>query len=164
MRNFIRYFAVCFVFALVPMLCLGQDNQFTLMRESPEGAPVVVYGSANEGNGARDTVVLEQNGDENPLGNPLPETVADNNENLETNNEPVPQMQNNEPIRSITEMLPENPKISAQESPQEVNKQIQNTLYESGGRIYDIQSYPVSNVDYIGEKNINPTITTYPAY
>ena len=164
MRNITRYFVWSFVFAFIPMICVGQSNQFTLMQEAPPDTPVVVYGSANEGNGARNTVVLEQNGDENPLGNPISETVSSNAENLETNNAPMPQVQKNKPIKSITEMLPENPKISARESPQEVNKQIQNTLYESGGRIYDIQSYPVSNVDYIGEKNINPTITTYPAY
>ena len=68
------------------------------------------------------------------------------------------------PQSVVQESLPQNPPISPEESPQIVNKQIQNTLYESGGRIYDIQSYPATDIDVIEQPNINKTITTYPAY
>ena len=65
---------------------------------------------------------------------------------------------------AISETLPQNPSISSDETPQKVNRQIQNTLYESGGRIYDVQSYPAEDIDKIEEPNMQPTVTTYPSY
>ena len=67
------------------------------------------------------------------------------------------------PQGAIQESLPQNPSVSL-ETPQQVNSQIQNTLYEAGGRIYDVQSYPDSDVSQIEEPNINPTISTVPSY
>ena len=163
MKKIINYSVFAVLLGLADV-CSGQENQFTLMQEGAPDAPVVVYGSANEGQGARNTVVLEQNGDENPLGNPIPTVPSDDTKNASLEEVQLPQQQNNTPLKKMTEILPQNPKISAEESPQQVNKQIQNTLYESGGRIYDIQSYPASDIKYIEEPNINPTITTYPAY
>ena len=136
---------------------------YIVQKEAPVGSPVIVYGSANEGKGRRNTYLLEQNNDENPLGNPIEtyDNVASQIQSEQTEKmQFVPQLENN----VIQENLPQNPKISEQESPQNVNKQIQNTMYVSGGRIYDIQSYPEADVDYIEKPNLNPTITTYPAY
>lgn len=82
--------------------------------------------------------------------------------NLSTTNVSMPSQM--APSNVVSESLPQNPQISPQESPQAVNQQIQNTLYESGGRIYDVQSYPTSDVNTIEEPNIQPTITTYPSY
>ena len=110
---------------------------------------------------------MEQNSEENPLGNPIPD-----NNSLIQNNLPEKQKLPLEPVVKkdflpqsvVQENLPQNPQISPQESPQIVNQQIQNTLYESGGRIYDIQSYPATDIDKIEQPNLNKTITTYPAY
>ena len=141
------------------------DNN-TVIQEASVGSPVWVYGSANEGNGHRDNVLVEQNNETNPLGDPIDFGSADD-ENISSasfaQNLSVPQKIKSQP-RQIQEVLPQNPPISAQESPQAVNKQIQNTLYVSGGRIYDIQSFPASDVSYIEQPNLNPAITTYPAY
>lgn len=136
---------------------------YTIEDEAPAGSPVVVFGSANEGHGKRDSVLIKQNNDENPLGNPIisdPQTLS--------SDDPLPAatvslVQNEGLQHVVNEVLPQNPKLSPQESPQIVDKQIQNTLYESGGRIYDIQSYPVTDVNYIEQPNINRSITTYPA-
>lgn len=141
-------------------------STYTIEEEAPVDSQVVVYGSANEGEGHRHTVFLEQNNDENPLGNPI--QAYSTYDNVSPQIQPVVSADINKQslVQSniIQENLPQNPKISAQESPQQVGKQIQNTLYESGGRIYDLQSYPVSDIKYIEKPNLNPTITTYPAY
>ena len=160
MRIFIR-FVLFLCFLLKPE---ESFSDIDIMQEASDNQPVVVIGSANEGNHQRKTVVLEQNGEENPLGNPIvPLSLESGNvSEMPQVEKPISPQVNSNPV--ISETLPQNPKISAQETPQIVNKQIQNTLYEAGGRIYDIQSYPVQDVNYIGEKNINPTITTYPAY
>lgn len=124
--------------------------------------PVVVYGSANEGDGKRNTFLLEQPNASNPLGNPIQFSEPEKRDSTEApqifsvaQQKSVPQQ------KVISESLPVNPQFSATETPQKEDKQIQNTLYESGDRIYDLQSYPVKDVDYIETPNIDPTITTY---
>ena len=143
------------------------QGSYTFEREAPVDAPVYVYGSANEGNGQRNSFLLEQNGEENPLGNPIP----DDSSLAQSNLSEMPELSKRSDVKEdflsrsvVQENLPQNPQISPQESPQIVNKQIQNTLYESGGRIYDIQSYPVTDINVIEQPNLNKTITTYPAY
>ena len=137
-------------------------QSFDVMKEAPAGAPVEVYGRANLGDGKSDSVLIEQQGEENPLGNPI---VSLPQEPQTGNIQAQPSLFNfSNRIATVQENLPQNPKISPQETPQIVNKQIQNTLYESGGRIYDIQSYPAADIDYIEQPNLDKTITTYPAY
>ncbi|MBQ8465517.1 MAG: hypothetical protein IJ529_04295 [Alphaproteobacteria bacterium] len=155
-----------FILLVVQAVSAQVENSYTIEQEAPADSPVIVYGSANEGNGHRDSVLLEQNSENNPLGNPLSfDSSEDPEESLSSpqTSEKSPAQKVSRPFK-IQESLPQNPQISAQETPQTVNKQIQNTLYESGGRIYDIQSFPASDVSYIEQPNLNPTITTYPAY
>ena len=140
------------------------QTTFTYDNLVASAGPVVVYGSANEGEGRRNTFLLEQPNEDNPLGNPimnssslgqplLPSAQEHKNKSLLS---PV-----ETPSKMIQESLPVNPQLSSGLTPQKQDKQIQNTLYESGDRIYDLQSYPVKDVDYIETPNINPTITTY---
>ena len=136
---------------------------YTVEREAPVDSSVWVYGSANGGNGHRNSILLEQNNEENPLGNPI-EMYDNIAPQIQSEKAVSEQSALSIPKSVIQENLPQNPKISAQESPQVVNQQIQNTLYESGGRIYDIQSYPATDINEIEKPNLNPTITTYPAY
>jgi hypothetical protein len=147
------------------ILFIGKTQAQTLdvIKESQENDPVEVYGRANFGKGKSESVLLVQPNEENPLGNPIvsPPVLHIGTENMPKE---ISANMQNAPQNMIQEGLPQNPKISPQMSPQEINKQIQNTLYESGGRIYDIQSYPATDVDYIEEPNLSNTITTYPAY
>lgn len=46
----------------------------------------------------------------------------------------------------------------------EEQNEIENTLYEGGNRIYDVQSFPINDIKTITEPNIDPTISTYPEY
>ena len=37
-------------------------------------------------------------------------------------------------------------------------------LYEEGNRIYDLQSYPIDDFDYINKNGQDNAVTDYPAY
>ena len=45
-----------------------------------------------------------------------------------------------------------------------MNNEIQNKLYEEGNRIYDLQSYPIDDFDYINKNGQDNAVTDYPAY
>ena len=142
------------------------DDNNTVIYGASETAPGV-YDSAtvqmtpNEGNIMGQPIVGDgfQSAMDNASSDASDETATDN---LSTTNVSKPSQMM--PSNVVSEALPQNPQISPQESPQAVNQQIQNTLYESGGRIYDVQSYPASDVNTIEEPNIQSTITTYPSY
>ncbi len=131
---------------------------------------VTVYGAAQTADGQVNTFKVEQsNGNVNPLGDPIvdPNLAENMPEQSLQKTKPLsgPQqlMGQQLPQGAIQESLPQNPSVSS-ETPQQTNNQIQDTLYESGGRIYDVQSYPDSDVNTIEEPNINPTISTVPSY
>ena len=166
MNRFVKY-----IFYYTVVLNFSSANAQTtedIIDEAPAENPLEIYGQANLGHGHINKVSLKQYGDQNPLGNPIvfsPEinTEPNNPSKIDTDQKTSPiSALNSEKI--VQETLPQNPKISNQETPEVVNKQIQNTLYYSGKRIYDIQSYPASDINYIETPNLNPTITTYPAY
>lgn len=144
----------------------AKANAVFISEESHSPREVLVYGASTTPSGKRDEVLIEQpSANDNPLGNPI---VAPANEDATASDATaaVPDTQLN-PIqynpKRIQEDLPQNPPVSS-ETPQEANKQIQNTLYESGDRIYDVQSYPADDIKKIEEPNINPTISTTPSY
>lgn len=162
-----RFVVLLFVLMGIATEIRAQESDtFTYADIPATSSPVVVYGNANLGEGNHNTFLLKQPNAENPLGNPI--QVKSNNQAQGSQSEvdikqasvsvPIPQ----EAPKMVQENLPVNPQLSPQETPQIVNKQIQDTLYESGGRIYDLQSYPISDIDYIETPNIQPTITTYP--
>lgn len=137
----------------------------------------VIYGASETASGVYDNATVQLTPEEgNIMGQPIvgdgfqsaldsassDMTDESSANNLSTTNVSMPSQM--APSNVVSESLPQNPQISPQESPQAVNQQIQNTLYESGGRIYDVQSYPTSDVNIIEEPNIQPTITTYPSY
>lgn len=131
---------------------------------------VTVYGAAQSADGQVNTFKVEQpNGNENPLGAPIvdPNLVENVSAPAVPSKEALsavqPLLPQSLPQGAIQENLPQNPSISS-ETPQQTANQIQDTLYESGGRIYDVQSYPDSDVNTIEEPNINPTISTVPSY
>ena len=140
----------------------AQSSRLFISEES--SAPqqeTMVYGAAKKSSGGEDEFLLEQPaGWGNPLGNPIisgnggDATASDAQEQLPP--------QKTVPVK-IEETLPQNPPVSA-ETPQEANRQIQDTLYESGNRIYDVQSYPASDIRTIEQPNVNSTISTVPSY
>ena len=130
--------------------------------------PTIVYGASETAPNEPDSYLLEQPSNApNPLGNPIPEFVPQNQETA-TNiagPENAPQTSASKPQidGEINQAEPQNPAPFSQ-SPEEEQNQIENTLYEGGNRIYDVQSYPLKDIKTITEPNIDPTITTYPEY
>lgn len=101
----------------------------------------------------------------NPLGNPIISGNGGDATASDAQAAAAPEQlrpQKTVPVK-IEETLPQNPPVSA-ETPQEANRQIQDTLYESGNRIYDVQSYPASDIRTIEQPNVNSTISTVPSY
>lgn len=123
--------------------------------------PTIVYGAAATANGATDTYIVTQPANApNPLGNPIvvaPQTqyTAPANATPRAPEKPQPDI--------INQSAPQNP-APFSESPKQENSQIQNTLYQGGNRIYDVQSFPLTDVKTVTEPNIQPTISTYPEY
>ena len=117
----------------------------------------IIYGASETAPGVHDSAVVRFRDDEgNIMGQPIDVGGFESAAEAVSASEKRP--------AAISETLPQNPSISSDETPQKVNRQIQNTLYESGGRIYDVQSYPAEDIDKIEEPNIQPTVTTYPSY
>ena len=71
--------------------------------------------------------------------------------------------QTKEMRKEIQQFSPQNPKPFSI-SPQAEQNEIENTLYEGGNRIYDVQSFPLKDIKTITTPNIDPTISTYPEY
>ena len=138
----------------------AQSSRLFISEES--SAPqqeTMVYGAAKKSSGGEDEFLLEQPaGCGNPLGNPI---LSGSDAQAASAPEQLPP-QKTVPVK-IEETLPQNPPVSA-ETPQEANRQIQDTLYESGNRIYDVQSYPASDIRTIEQPNVNSTISTVPSY
>jgi len=139
-------------FLLFPLIASAQDT--------------LVFGSAQTPDGQQDAILIEQpQNAPNPLGNP----IINNTEEPSAPKVSVPKINDWEKHSShqnntINENLPVNPHISQQNTPQAEAKKIQDTIYEDDGRIYDIQSVPVQDINRVEEPNIQPTITTYPSY
>ena len=129
-------------------------------------SPTVVYGASETAPDTPDSYLLIQPKDSpNPLGNPIPDEMND----VQPDSQNLPmatQSQQSDkaaPINEINQSEAQNPSPFSQ-SPEQEQNQIENTLYEGGNRIYDVQSYPINDVKTITEPNIDPTITTYPEY
>jgi len=136
--------------------------------------PTIVFGEAEKPNGGKNIMMLEQPEDApNPLGNPIYAPNTDPSENQDPdilpadkniNLQPSSAEENAQPSNVITENLPVDPAISAQTLPQEEAKKIQNTIFQRGNRIVDVQSIPIPDIDKVEEPNLQPAITTYPDY
>lgn len=147
----------------------------------PQGqSPTMVYGSAATPSGQTDSYLVEQPADApNPLGNPIvPNTnqqpdYPNNTMPISTDNpanssapavsNPNETSDNLSPISVVNQTAEQDPAPFSESSEQQQN-QIQNTLYQGGNRIYDVQSFPIKDVNEITEPNVQPTITTYPEY
>lgn len=132
---------------------------FPALAQSP--VPTIVYGAAETASGTTDSYMVTQPADApNPLGNPI---VITPQTQYEAPSAPTPQTAEKPQPNIINQSAPQNP-APFSETPKQESSQIQNTLYQGGDRIYDVQSFPIKDVKTITEPNIQPTISTYPEY
>lgn len=133
-------------------------------------SPTIVYGESETApNKADEYILIQPANSPNPLGNPIvaPQTSDNTQSNTSSLVLPHESTPTNNKLNNIQEAISQSsnqnpPPFS--ESPQQQQNQIQNTLYQGGNRIYDVQSYPLQDIKTITEPNIDPTITTYPEY
>ena len=124
------------------------------------GSEVTIVGSASTPSGKeiKEEMVLPSDDTYAPFPNVVQESPNKAQEMPSLNVQ-----HQNEPLKKVDEWSEQNPKPFSI-SPQKQESEIENTLYEGGDRIYDVQSYPIKDIQTITEPNIDPTITNYPAY
>ena len=121
-----------------------------------------VFGEGKQSNGSFNVMLIEQpQNSPNPLGSPIYEPTEPSSPFSSATTAPAPFIQS--PQKNIEQNSLQNPSVS-QMSPQAMNQEIQNKLYQSGNRIYDIQSYPANDINYINQNSQDNAITNYPAY
>lgn len=133
----------------------AQTTGMTIQEETMQESPTLVYGASKKSSKESDEVLIEQPANAaNPLGNPI---VDDSTleENPFAPKESAETVTKSETSSSKTVESNTAPNNDYQNNPQ----QIDNTLYESGNRIYDLQSYPVEDVNKVMQPNIQPTIS-----
>lgn len=133
--------------------------------------PTVVFGASQTAPGVYDGTILTQpENAPNPLGNPIvaPQPVdhqSDTPPQTDSISAAGQLAQSGDPQQPnvINQTAPQDP-APFSVSPSVQQNQIENTLYQGGNRIYDVQSYPLNDIKTITKPNIDPTITTYPEY
>lgn len=121
---------------------------------------VEIYGKANTKSGQPAKAVMEFEENTPPPVILMPsfyEPEAKKTANPETANDATIKK------KRIEQWSPQNPKPFSI-SPEKQKDEIENTLYEGGDRIYDVQSFPIKDIGIITKPNIDPTISTYPEY
>lgn len=149
----------------ISFVVIGANAEEIISTMSSPDDETFVYGEAQNPNGTFNEVLLEQpKNAPNPLGDPIPDYVSPQPLRRGQKAEVTPQVSNlNTSPQTIEEISPQNPKISEM-SPQEMDNEIQNKLYEKGDRVYDVQSYPIKDINELGENGQDNAITNYPAY
>ena len=128
----------------------------------------VIYGEANTSDKQATEILVEQpDNADNPLGTPIIDEKNSSNSAFQKQNPKVlPQLsdisspQNDNVVEQSTKQNPSDSQMSTQQ----MNNEIQNKLYEEGNRIYDLQSYPIDDFDYINKNGQDNAVTDYPAY
>lgn len=134
-----------FLLVFVPYVAYGADN-------------VEIFGEANTASGKKDEAYFSFE-EENP---PVVEEIIEQPQASATQKK-APAEKDIENLHEVNQWSPQNPKPFSI-SPEKEQNEIENTLYEGGNRIYDVQSFPIKDIKTITEPNIDPTISTYPEY
>ena len=140
----------------------------SLILSAEPNQPTEVIGSAATPDGARHNItVFQPNNLENPFGYIAPEQyvplqVIGNNPTM------PPQTSSSTttstaPIQLITQTSTTNPQDMSQ-NPLDYQNKIENTIYQSGNRLIDVQSVPIKDINTALTPNIQPTISDYPAW
>lgn len=148
------------------MLMFDVRAEETVVVRSDNAQPTVVYGEAENANGTFNEMTVEQAADaQNPFGNPIVNELPYGKRVPEGEKgkplPPAPEL-GKSPVNVVSQTSGQNPEISPQNSPEQMQNEIQNTLYESDDRIYDLQSYPDNDINQI--ENRGNAVTNYPEY
>ena len=147
--------------SIIPILVFS-----TLILSAEPNQPTEIIGSAATPDGGRNQITVEQpEFSPNPFGYIAPTQDAPhiiepappiNATSLKTQQENTPQ-----PI--ISQLSTTNPKEMSQ-NPLDYQDKIENTIYQDGNRLLDVQSIPIKDINTALTPNIEPTVSTYPAW
>ena len=152
---------------LIPVILFS-----TLILSAEPNQPTEVMGSAATPDGNRkDVTVFQPENMENPFGYIAPQpqgepTVINGDaspDNTETSSAvtPAPSPQTIEPL--VSQSSTTNPQEMSN-NPLDYQDKIENTIYQSGNRLIDVQSVPIQDINKALTPNIQPTISDYPAF
>jgi len=138
---------------------------------SEPNQPTEIIGSAATPDGGRNNIeVIQPQNTENPFGYiaPEPYTLPQVIGNNPTPPQP-PQTSSSTtslqsaPIQLISQSSTTNPQDMSQ-NPFVYQNKIENTIYQSGNRLIDVQSVPIKDINKALTPNIQPTVSDYPAW
>ncbi len=152
------------LFALLGMMLIfNTEAAESIDIYSDNAEPTVVFGEAENANGTFNQMMVEQgDGVNNPFGNPVVDEMPEAPQSLMQKTLPLTAKPKKMPANIVSEVSTQNPQIGTRYSPEKMQNEIQNTLYESNNRIYDLQSYPDSDINQI--ENQGNAVTNYPEY
>ena len=143
----------------------------TLILNATPGEPTEIIGSAATADGGRNEIVVEQPQDSlNPFGSyqqsqetlpaqnipALPDTAADS---------PNPPSTAQTLKPDITPLVNQSATVNPTDmNPLDYQNKIENTIYQDGDRLIDVQSIPLKDISSAVQPNTQPTITDYPAF
>ncbi len=140
----------------------------TLILSAEPNQPTEIIGSAATPDGQRKEVIVEQpQNAPDPFGyiTPAPQggpTVYNASEPVSSSQtQPSPSTNILQPLVSQTSST--NPQDMSQ-NPLYYQNKIENTIYQDGNRLLDVQSIPIKDINKALTPNIQPTISNYPAW
>jgi hypothetical protein len=140
----------------------------SLIISAEPNQPTEVIGSAATPDGERHNItVFQPNNQENPFGYIAPEQYIP--PKLIGNTPSLPETSSattgtpKEPIQLVTQTSTTNP-LEMNQNPLAYQNKIENTIYQSGNRLIDIQSVPIKDINTALTPNIQPTISDYPSW
>ena len=143
----------------------------TLILNATPGEPTEIIGSAATADGGRNEIVVEQPQDSlNPFG-----SYPQSQETLPAQNIPAsPDTATDSPNPpstaqtlkpDITPLVNQSATVNPTDmNPLDYQNKIENTIYQDGDRLIDVQSIPLKDISSAVQPNIQPTITDYPAF
>lgn len=139
-------------------------SSLTLLSEP--GMPTEVIGSAATPDGGREEITVEQpENAPNPFGYVAPEPVAESlpQNTVIPSQEKLKESVTQEPQVLISQSSTTNPQEMSM-NPLDYQNKIENTIYQDGDRLLDVQSIPIKDISSALTPNIQPTISDYPAW
>lgn len=140
-----------------------------IITASPD-TPTEIIGSAATPSGERKEIIVEQpENSPNPFGYIAPEEPT-----ADASSQDLPSSSPDSPTQTHTSATEEPQptllvKQSSEVNPKDMNplhyeNKIENTIYQSGDRLIDVQSIPLKDISSAVQPNIQPTITDYPSF
>lgn len=142
-----------------------------LIITAADGEPTEVIGTAAQPDGERKEVIIEQPEDDlYPFGyiapsNPSQPTVVSPPESASSATLSVSEPQPEQTAPALLPLVSQSSEVYPQDrNPLDYRNQIDNTLYQEGNRLIDVQSIPLKDIRTATEPNIQPTVTDYPSW